>query len=332
MVSIVLASHGAFAEGIKESGSMIFGPQQNVAAVVLTPDMGPDDMHQKLLDAIATFDDQEHVLFLVDLWGGTPFNQVSRILGEENKPDWVAVTGLSLPMLVSAYGARMGADTATAVATEIYSEAKDGIKIKPESLQPADAPAAAAAAAPSAPTGTIPPGTVLGDGHIKIAFARVDTRLLHGQVATTWTKQVSPDRIIVCSDAVSHDELRKTMIIQAAPPGVKVHVVPLSKIIEVAHDVRFGATKAMLLFETPQDALRAIEGGVPIKELNLGSMAHSEGKVVVTQALAMDQNDVDTLEKIKSHGVTFDVRKVPADKAENFDELMKKAKAELAAK
>lgn len=332
MVSIVLASHGKFAEGIKESGQMIFGPQENVAAVVLTPDMGPDDMHKKLLDAIATFSDQEHVLFLVDLWGGTPFNQVSRILGEENKPDWVAVTGLSLPMLVSAYGARMGADTAAAVAQEIYPEAKDGIKIKPESLQPAEPAAAAAAAAPAAPKGTIPPGTVLGDGHIKIAFARVDTRLLHGQVATTWTKQVSPDRIIVCSDNVAHDDLRKTMIVQAAPPGVKVHVVPLSKIIEVAHDVRFGATKAMLLFETPQDALRAIEGGVPIKELNLGSMAHSEGKVVVTQALAMDQNDVDTLEKIKAAGVKFDVRKVPADKAENFDSLMKKAKEELAAK
>ena len=49
--------------------------------------MGPDDMHQKLLDAVATFDDQEHVLFLVDLWGGTPFNQISRILEEEGKQD-----------------------------------------------------------------------------------------------------------------------------------------------------------------------------------------------------------------------------------------------------
>lgn len=127
MVSIVLASHGKFAEGIMESGGMIFGPQENVAAVVLTPDMGPDDMHQKLLDAVATFDDQEHVLFLVDLWGGTPFNQISRILEEEGKQDWVAVTGLSLPMLVSAYGSRLGADTAAAVAQEIYSEAKDGV-------------------------------------------------------------------------------------------------------------------------------------------------------------------------------------------------------------
>lgn len=331
MVGIILASHGAFAEGIKESGQMIFGVQEDVAAVVLTPDMGPDDMHKKLLDAIGSFGDQEHVLFLVDLWGGTPFNQVSRILDEEGHDDWVAITGLNLPMLIAAYGARMGAETAVDVVNEVYPEAQGGVKVKPESLQPA-APAAAAAAAPAAvPTGSIPEGTVLGDGHIKVVLARVDTRLLHGQVATTWTKMTGPDRIIVCSDAVSKDELRKSMIIQAAPPGVKVHVVPVSKIIEVAHDPRFGATKALLLFETPQDALRAIEGGVPIKELNLGSMAHSVGKVVVTQALAMDQNDLDTLEKIKDANVSFDVRKVPADKAENFDALIKKAKEELAA-
>ncbi len=99
--------------------------------------------------------------------------------------------------------------------------------------------------------------------------------------------------------------------------------------IEVAKDPRFGATKALLLFETPQDALRAIEGGVDIKELNIGSMAHSVGKVVVNKAIAMDQKDVETLEKLKEMGVTFDVRKVPADSKENMDSLLKKAKTEL---
>lgn len=66
-----------------------------------------------------------------------------------------------------------------------------------------------------------------------------------------------------------------------------------------------------------------------IKELNIGSMAHSVGKVVVNKAIAMDQDDVETLEKLKEMGVTFDVRKVPADSKENMDSLLKKAKTEL---
>lgn len=326
MVSIVLASHGTFAEGIKMSGQMIFGQQDDVVAVTLMPEMGPDDLRAKLLEAIGGLGDQDQVLFLVDLQGGTPWNQISLLLDEEGHENWVAVAGLNLPMLVSAYGARMGAETAADVAKEILPEAKGGIVTKPEGIAPAEAPAAA----PVARQGAIPEGTVLGDGHIKIAHVRVDTRLLHGQVATTWTKTVSPDRIIVVSDGVAHDQLRKTMIEQAAPPGVPANVVPISKMIEVTKDPRFGATKAMLLFENPQDLLAAIEGGVDIKEANIGSMAHSVGKVVVTNAIAMDNADVETLETLHAKGVALEARKVPSDSPVSYEDLIKKVKSELA--
>ena len=326
MVSIVLASHGTFAEGIKMSGQMIFGQQDDVVAVTLMPEMGPDDLRAKLLEAIGGLGDQDQVLFLVDLQGGTPWNQISLLLDEEGHENWVAVAGLNLPMLVSAYGARMGAQTAADVAKEILPEAKGGIVTKPEGIAPAEA----VATAPVARQGAIPEGTVLGDGHIKIAHVRVDTRLLHGQVATTWTKTVSPDRIIVVSDGVAHDQLRKTMIEQAAPPGVPANVVPISKMIEVTKDPRFGATKAMLLFENPQDLLTAIEGGVDIKEANIGSMAHSVGKVVVTNAIAMDNADVENLEALHAKGVALEARKVPSDSPISYEDLIKKAKSELA--
>lgn len=329
MVSIVLASHGDLAAGIKQTGSMVFGDQEAVQVVSLQPSMGPDDFRAKVEEAVASFEDQEQVLFLVDLWGGTPFNQISGLI--EGHDTWAIVTGVNLPMLIEAYSQRFDAkNTAHDIAKHLVTEAKAGVRVKPESLEPEDAKPAAAAAA-AVPQGAIPEGTVLGDGHIKFVLCRVDTRLLHGQVATTWTKQTQPDRIIVVSDAVSHDQLRKTMIEQAAPPGVKAHVVPIKKMIEVAKDPRFGATKAMLLFENPQDLLTAIEGGVDIKKVNLGSMAHSVGKVVVTNAIAMDEKDVETLEALKAKGIEFDVRKVPADSAENFDAMIKKAKAELAA-
>ncbi|HJG36997.1 PTS sugar transporter subunit IIB [Enorma phocaeensis] len=329
MVGIVLASHGDLAAGIKQTASMVFGDQPDVVSVSLQPSMGPDDLRAEIEKEVATLSDSEQVLFLVDLWGGTPFNQINGLL--DGHPTWAAVTGMNLPMVITAYTLRMNPEaTAHEIAAGVLADSRDGVRVKPEDLEPEPA-AAPAAAAPVATAAAIPEGTVLGDGHIKIAHCRVDTRLLHGQVATTWTKQVSPDRILVVSDAVSHDELRKTMIVQAAPPGVKVHVIPIEKMIEVSKDPRFGATKVMLLFETPQDVLKAVEGGVDIKNVNLGSMAHSVGKVVVTNAIAMDQADVECLETLASKGIEFDVRKVPADSPENFDAMMKKAKSELAA-
>ncbi|WP_317394686.1 mannose/fructose/sorbose PTS transporter subunit IIB [Faecalicoccus pleomorphus] len=325
MVGIILASHGEFAEGIHQSGSMIFGEQANVKPCILKPSEGPQDIRKKMEDAIASFDQQDEILFLVDLWGGTPFNQASALKdGHEN---WAIVTGLNLPMLIEAYASRMSMDTAHEIAMHIAKTAKEGVRIQPEDLEPVEEEKEQSAA--PVMQQAIPEGIVLGDGHIKYVLARIDTRLLHGQVATTWTKSTNPDRIIVVSDNVAHDELRKNMIIQAAPPGVKAHVVPIDKMIAVAKDPRFGATKALLLFETPQDALKAIQGGVDVKTLNVGSMAHSQGKVAVTKALAFDKDDVKTMREIEKLGVKFDVRKVPADSPENMDAILKKAEAEL---
>ena len=160
MVSIVLASHGDLAAGIKQTGSMVFGDQPSVAVVSLEPSMGPDDFRAKVEEAIASFEDQEQVLFLVDLWGGTPFNQISGLI--EGHDSWAIVTGVNLPMLIEAYSQRFDAkNTAHAIAKHLVTEAKAGVRVKPESLEPEEKKPAAAAAAPA---GAIPPGTVIGDG------------------------------------------------------------------------------------------------------------------------------------------------------------------------
>lgn len=320
MVGIILATHGEFAEGILQSGSMIFGEQENVKAITLHPSDSPESLKERMQEAIATFDNQDEVLFLVDLWGGTPFNQANNLCGEHS--NWAIVAGLNLPMLIEAYSSRFSMETAKEIAAAIIEPAREGVKAT------VDAPVQNKPA--TQVSNTIPEGTVLGDGKMKIVLARVDSRLLHGQVATAWTKSTNPNRIIVVSDSVAKDELRKKLIQEAAPPGVKANVVPIKKIIEVSRDPRFGNTKALLLFENPQDVLRAIEGGVDIDVVNIGSMAHSVGKVMVNKVLSMNADDVDAFEKLKAKNVKFDVRKVPNDSNSNMDDLLKKAKEELA--
>ena len=328
MVGIIHATHGDFATGILQSACMIFGEQPNVAAVTLQPSEGPDDVRRKMEEAVASFEDPEQVLILVDLWGGTPFNQSNGLIaGHEDK--WAIVAGLNLPMLIDAYASRMMMETAHELAVQISGSAKEGVRIYPESLEPKEEKPAAAAVSDGQPRGALPEGTVVGDGKIKYVLARIDSRLLHGQVATAWTKTTGPNRIIVVSDGVAHDNLRKSMITEAAPPGVKANVVPVSKMIQVAKDPRFGNTKALLLFETPQDALEAIKGGVDIKELNIGSMAHSVGKVAVSKVLSLGKEDVETFEELRKLGISFDVRKVPCDSKDNMDAIIEKAKAEL---
>ena len=314
-IGIIIASHGKFAEGIHQSGSMIFGDQEKVQVVTFMPSEGPDDLYAHFNDAIAQFDADDEILVLADLWSGSPFNQASRIAGENPDRKIAIITGLNLPMLIQAYTERMIDANATAeqVAANIIKEAKGGIKALPEELNPAEETTAAPVEA-AAPQGAIPEGTVIGDGKLKINL-----------VATNWTPASKADRIIVASDDVAKDELRKELIKQAAPNGVKANVVPIQKLIDASKDPRFGNTHALILFETVQDALRAIEGGVPIKELNVGSMAHSTGKTMVNNVLSMDKDDVACFEKLRDLGVEFDVRKVPNDSKKDLFDLIKKA-------
>ena len=53
-----------------------------------------------------------------------------------------------------------------------------------------------------------------------IRLARIDDRLIHGQVATVWSKLTGIERIIVISDLVAQDKLRKFLLKEAAPPGI----------------------------------------------------------------------------------------------------------------
>ena len=317
MVGIIIASHGEFAAGIKQSGSMIFGEQEKVESVVFMPSEGPEDLQRKLQEAIAKVDSEE-ILFLVDLWGGSPFNQANKLF-EEAPEHRAIVAGLNLPMLIEAYASRFSMNTAHEIAQAIAPTAIDGVKVRPEELQKKEEVAETQTVASKA---AIPEGTVLGDGKIKFVLARVDTRLLHGQVATNWTKATHPNRIIVVSDSVSKDDLRKKLIEQAAPPGVRAHVIPLDKLVQVYNDPRFGDTKALLLFENPQDALAVIEKGVEIPELNIGSMAHSVGKIQINNVLSVDQADVDTYKKLRDLGVKFDVRKVSGDSPSDLFKLI----------
>ena len=56
-----------------------------------------------------------------------------------------------------------------------------------------------------------------------ICFCRIDDRLIHGQVVTTWVNIKKIEQIIVVNDKVAEDKIQKNILNMAAPQGVKVH-------------------------------------------------------------------------------------------------------------
>lgn len=159
-----------------------------------------------------------------------------------------------------------------------------------------------------------------------IRLARIDSRLLHGQVATAWTKSVSPNRILVVSDEVARDALRKILIVQAAPPGVKANVITVDKMIEIYHDSLFDNVKPLILTDTPQNMARLVAGGLDFSQtgVDIGSLAFSTGMVMVTNAVAVGQAEADALYALAAAGLKVYAQKVPTDKQVDLMPLLAK--------
>lgn len=149
---------------------------------------------------------------------------------------------------------------------------------------------------------------------MKIHLVRIDDRLIHGQVATVWAKEANAERIIVCSDEVAQDKIRKQLLLQVGPPGVKVSVVSIAKAIRVYNNPKYENDTVFFLYTCPQDVLRMAEGGVPIKSVNIGGMAFKTGKTQITKAVSVDESDIDAFKKLNDMGIELEIRPIATDK------------------
>lgn len=80
----------------------------------------------------------------------------------------------------------------------------------------------------------------------------------------------------------------------------------------------------MLLFTNPTDVLRVVEGGVKIDSVNIGGIAYREGKTMVTNAVSVDQQDIDAFKQLAAMGIELEVRKVSSDTRVGMMDLLKK--------
>jgi len=158
---------------------------------------------------------------------------------------------------------------------------------------------------------------------MEIAFCRIDDRLIHGQVATVWSKVTGCNRIMCVSDEVAKDELRKKLLLQVVPPGLKGYVIPVAKAIEAYKNPKYDSFKTLFLFTNPKDVLRAVQGGIPFKSVNLGGKCFKDGDTMISQAVAVNSEDVEAIKELVGMGIEVEMRKLVNDPKINAMDALK---------
>ncbi|MCI4237948.1 PTS mannose transporter subunit IIAB [Dickeya dianthicola] len=313
-IAIMLCTHGATAGPLLNTAEMILGEQSNVGWIDFVPGENAEILMEKYQAKLAELDTSEGVLFLVDTWGGSPFNAASRLVNDKKNHEVIA--GVNIPMLAETFMARDDNPEFGELVAIAMEAGRAGVKAL-KAPDPEKTPRPEPVRAKPAPA----PGA---GGHMKIGLARIDDRLIHGQVATRWTKETNVNRIIVVSDEVAADNVRKTLLTQVAPPGVSAHVVDVAKAVRVYNNPKYASDRVMLLFTNPTDVLRLVEDNVKMTSINIGGMAYRQGKTQVNNTVSIDDKDIAAFNKLHERGIELEVRKVSTDTKINMMDLITK--------
>lgn len=155
-----------------------------------------------------------------------------------------------------------------------------------------------------------------------IILTRIDERLIHGQVATQWSGAIGANLLLVANDEVSTNQMRQGLMDMCAPSFAQTRYFSIQKVIDVIHKAS-DKQKIFIICDNPTDVLRLVEGGVPIKKLNIGNMHMAEGKRQVATTVAVDDKDVAAFRRLRELGVELEIKRVPTEASEDVEKLFK---------
>jgi len=163
----------------------------------------------------------------------------------------------------------------------------------------------------------------------EISLARIDDRLVHGQVVTKWIQGTKSNRVVIVDDAVAKNTFLVDIYQMAAPMGVKVAVKSAEQAGKEWTASQWGSGKVLTLFKNPQTVEAACKQGLQISSLQVAGMGSSTGKKVVFKTVSMSEDDARAMKMLSEQGIKVYFQALPEDKPMDLESILKKHFKEL---
>jgi len=156
-----------------------------------------------------------------------------------------------------------------------------------------------------------------------VILARIDDRLIHGQVVEGWVNFLKATCILVADDKVAANPLQRSIMEISVPEGLKVVIGKVEEICEKLRSSSLDAERAILLFSNPVDVVRSIKAGLTCPAINLGGLHFVPGKRKIMDVLAVSDADLEALQNILRQGVKVEIQTVPTEKPQPLEKVLK---------
>lgn len=124
-VKVIVVSHGSFSKGVVNSVQMLAGEQEDFVAYGLYPEQTVTDLTQQLEEELKNTSEGKEVIFLSDLFHGSPFNAVVSLMKNYK---FSHITGINIPLTVALILERYSGGSAQEICETVLKDAPDTIK------------------------------------------------------------------------------------------------------------------------------------------------------------------------------------------------------------
>lgn len=164
-----------------------------------------------------------------------------------------------------------------------------------------------------------------------VNLARVDERLIHGQVMLTLSQRAGVNSIFVVDDVVAKDKFMKDLYKSAGSrTGQKTIVMTAEKCKYYWDEFKFKEYSCILVTKTIDVIYELVKYGIPMKEVNVGGIAQKdpEKDVLVTKSVYMNQKDALKLKELRDDYGVEDIyfQATPAAAKTTLDDVLAKFK------
>lgn len=160
-----------------------------------------------------------------------------------------------------------------------------------------------------------------------IKLLRIDERLIHGQVANQWARQLAVDAIVVANDMAATNELISMSLRMAAPQGIKVVIKTVSDAIKQLNDPRAASLSIFVVVNCPEDALTLVQQVQGIPYMNVGNFGRVNkdkmNRKQFADSLYANEDEVKVLRQIMDTGLDCEVRMLTSDTKVSLKSLIK---------
>lgn len=156
-----------------------------------------------------------------------------------------------------------------------------------------------------------------------IKAIRVDYRLLHGQVAVSWTSALGADCLLLVSDTVKNDSLRMNALKMAKPTGVKVVIKNTQEAVEALKNGVTDKYKLFIICETLEIA-KVIMEATSEQKLNIGNTPYRENTKLYGKSANLTDEEEELVKEMLEEGFDLFIQMVPTEKSINVNHYFDK--------